>query len=259
MKPILRWVGGKSRLVPKLRQLLPADYANRRHVEPFAGSAALFFAMEPRLALLADVNKQLINFYTHVVQSPQLILDLSRAIDDQGTGAPWYNGVRSAFNKVQPYVIQAAFFWALNRSCFNGIYRVNGDGKFNVPYGGKRSALPVSLHHEANLLAGASMRDRSYLETLSTCGPGDFVYCDPPYPGTFGGYDKAGFGWGDQVALREACDYAKRRGAFVMVSLNDVPKVREIWRDWTITPVDAHHSVAADGGKRGKVKEVVIT
>ena len=178
-KPILRWAGSKRQLVPHIAAYWPGGSV--RYIEPFVGSAGLFFAVQPSYAILGDINAALIETYRMVRDVPEpLHLALKKWINDEAE----YYRIRAMEPVDMDPVGRAARFLYLNRFCFNGLYRTNGAGYFNVPYGGNRSGqLPTLRHLRAagKLLERAKLVSGDFRETLSTVGPNDFVYLDPPF------------------------------------------------------------------------------
>lgn len=177
--PFLRWAGSKRQLLPLLATY--SNCSNTRYVEPFAGSAALFFYLAPRRALLADINKELISAYRQVKSRPRAV-----AAELAGTrrGRHSYNRLRAVNPTTLSGPQRAARFIFLNRFCFNGLYRTNRAGQFNVPYGGDRTGNPPSSAHLfacSTLLKRASLLTSTFHETLDEAVSGDFVYLDPPF------------------------------------------------------------------------------
>jgi len=180
LPPLLRWAGSKSQVVRQLAAFAPSDA--KRYVEPFAGSACLFFHLGPQRALLADINGELITTYAVLVDDP---LGVDVALQALGPAdSKRYYEVRSLRPERLGSAARAARFLYLNRYCFNGLYRTNQLGDFNVPYGALRSGqLPTleQLETYATRLADAELETADYVETCRKVVEGDFVYLDPPY------------------------------------------------------------------------------
>lgn len=251
VKPFLKWAGGKSRLVPKLKPFLPNDLSSRTYYEPFLGSGALFFELAPARAHLSDANARLIRTYLELRRDPAELVQRIEALR-----ALEYNELRSRFNRAPC----GASFILLNKTCFNGVYRVNAKGEFNVPKGRFASEpkvyCPVELERSAMLLRRASVRHGSYLSELVRAEHDRaFVYLDPPYDRSWTGYTAGGFDAGDQEALRDACLRLDAAGAYWLLSNHDTPLVRELYRGFYFDLVDAPRSV---GKSRVSVPEVVI-
>jgi DNA adenine methylase len=275
-KPILKWAGGKARLLSQLALLMPEDvrpgFAGRL-VEPFVGGAAMFLWLRPSGALLADSNDELINLYEVVRRHPD---ELETALDfyqSLAHDSDVYYAQRA--DDPQDPVKRAARLIYLNRNCFNGLYRLNRSGKFNVPFGRYRSK--PKLYDRENLalvsdaLGAAELRVAPFEETLAQVEPGDFVYLDPPYypisqTSSFTGYTGAGFGHADQVRLRDAILETHRRtsgAARIMLSNSNAPGLIELYEPYPeilhVHSVTAMRAVGAKSSSRGLVEEVAIT
>lgn len=268
--PFVKWVGGKGRLLGQLMPLLPPGVERMRHVEPFMGGGAMFFARRPERALLCDVNPELVSTYTMVrdrVEDVIAELDAHAAHHHRGDEATYYYEVRERYNRGRgDAAARAAMFIYLNKTCFNGLHRVNKKGEFNVPAG--RYVNPRILDEEglraASLeLKSAELRCAGFETLLASARPGDFVYFDPPYEpvsrtANFTSYAQEGFTQDDQTVLRDVFNELTRRGARCMLSNSDVPFIRELYRDHRIDIVAAPRAVSCDATKRGMVSEVVV-
>lgn len=265
--PFLKWAGGKGKLLAQLRPLLPAGMAHRRHLEPFVGGGAMFFGLQPARAYLSDVNEALIETYRAVAEDVEgLIAELTRL--SHRTAANDYYDLRERYNKgtVRSKTRKAAMFIYLNKTCFNGLHRVNRRGEFNVPYG--RYAKPRIVNPDALRAASYALRDveircDSYESLLRTARPGDFVYFDPPYApvsqtASFTSYAQGGFGDADQTRLRDVFRALDRRGCKLMLSNSDVPLIRELYADYRQDRVAAARAINCDAAKRGKISELVV-
>lgn len=265
--PFVKWAGGKSRLLPQLRPLLPPGVELMRHVEPFMGGAAMFFALRPKRALLCDINPALLGTY-HAVrdQVDCVIPHLRRLARTHDTGT--YYEMRERYNQTRTLsdAERAALFIYLNKTCFNGLHRVNRRGEFNVPVG--RYAKPAILDVETLLAAsaqlrGADLRCGGFELLLTAAKPGDFIYFDPPYEpvsetSSFTAYAQDGFRREDQLRLRDVFRVLDRRGCKLMLSNSDVPFIRELYRDYHVRTVCAPRAINSDASRRGPVSEVVV-
>jgi DNA adenine methylase len=265
--PFVKWVGGKGKLLPQLLPMLPPGADRMRHVEPFAGGAAMFFARRPERALLCDINAALVDTYLAVRDEVEVVIaELALLARAHGEGSYYrarerYNA-REGLSRAQ----RAALFVYLNKTCFNGLHRVNRHGKFNVPEG--RYTNPRILDEEglraaSAALARAEILHCSFEELLAIAKPGDFVYLDPPYEpvsrtASFTRYADDGFSQDDQRRLRDVFAALDRRGCKLMLSNSDVPFVRELYARWRIDVVFAARAVSCDAQKRGPVPEVVV-
>jgi DNA adenine methylase len=265
-KPFLRWAGGKSRIVKHLQNYLPREKF-RDYWEPFLGSAALFFALGPETAHLSDSNSDLIACYKQVRDKPDLVYRYLREHLSK-TSEEYYYEVRRAYNTSRPSAAQAARFIYLNRTSFNGIYRVNQKGEYNVPYGHKEPPPAPSkgdLRIASELLKNASLSAKSYDVALADNAPkaGDLVYLDPPYPpisktSRFTHYTTSRFSLQDHKAIAVIANQLRSHGCFVMISNTDIPPIRELYPGWNMHRLPVVRWIAANGSRR-KVADLVIT
>lgn len=264
--PFLKWAGGKGKLLTQLSPLLPAGFESMRYTEPFLGGGAMFFAFAPwREAWLSDVNPDLIGTYKAVRDDVEAVIAwLDEPLTQSMSG---YYDVREAFNgrdEQSPFQ-RAAWFIYLNKTCFNGLWRVNRAGAFNTPRGDYEAPAYdyAALRAASKALQGAMLNIGPFSEMLYDCGEGDFVYLDPPYvpaskTAKFTGYAKGGFAEYDQRALAKAFLAAHARGARMMLSNSDTPLVRDLYTGMNVTQVSAARSINSKAGKRGPVAEVVV-
>lgn len=266
-KPFIRWVGGKSRLIPYLKKYLPPDISSiNTYFEPFLGSGSLFFELQPSKAVLSDINKELIDCYQAIKNNPNVV---SKHLEEHisKSSKDYYYQMRQEFNSSKPSVRRAAMFIYLNKTCFNGIYRVNKKGEFNVPYGFKE---PPFIPSEKNLevihsaLKKAEVLYCDYTKIISRVGNEDFVYLDPPYPplnGTsnFTHYTASRFSLEDHHKL---CNFAKElasKECKVLISNASIPFIYSLYEnDFNIYEMEVTRYVKTDGD-RYKVKELAIT
>lgn len=270
MSPVLKWAGGKSQLLDFISANMPESYG--RYYEPFVGAGALWLAMAPKHATVNDANGQLINLYLQLKEDPQQVVSRLKELDWTPCDKAFYRAMRDLYNsKVESGAMDAegaALMIWLNKHCFNGLYRVNGKGLFNVPYNGRTVAKSFD---ERNFT-----RISSYLrenDVLVTCGdfenacrdvrPGDFVYFDSPYvpagpTANFTAYAKSGFTSADHERLAALFHRLNRIGAKLMLSNNDVPTVRELYRDYEIRSIEVGRMINRDASKRTG-KEILVT
>ena len=269
-KPFLKWAGGKTKLLPQLEPLLPPDVAERRHFEPFMGGAALFFARAPRVALLSDVNKDLVHTYRAVRDDlEQVIAALQEHVHYHKRFADkHYYAVRDDYNaNDRGGALRAAQFIYLNKTCFNGLHRVNKTGAFNVPVGSYKNPdiCNVSTLRNAHaVLQHAAIDHRTFDEVIHRAQPGDFVYFDPPYEpvsatSSFASYALEGFTRYDHIRLRGVIDDLDRRGCKVMLSNSDTPFLRAIYTRYNTHLISAARSINSKAEGRGDVSELVVT
>ncbi len=267
VKPPVKWVGGKGRLCTALSGLLPAGAERMRHVEAFAGGAAFFFFRAPQRAVLLDVNEALIETYRAIRDSVEDVIQDLRPLAEVHTTESYY-AVRRLYNEegTGSGSLHAARFIYLNKTCFNGLHRVNSSGAFNVPAGRYKSPRivdPEGLREVSRALQGVRLEARSYCSLLDWAQPGDFVYLDPPYApvsstSNFTSYAASRFLEEDQRELRDVYRALDRRGCKLMLSNSDQTSIRELYQGFDVTQVWAPRLVNCNARKRGAVAEVVV-
>lgn len=261
VRPIVKWAGGKSQLLAELSSRTPDGYS--RYFEPFGGSAALLFHLQPSTATLADANDELMNCYRVVRDDVEsLITDLSGHKND----ADYFYAMRAIDPSTLDEVTRASRFIYLNRTCFNGLYRVNRRGQFNTPFGAYRN--PRICDAENLRAASATLREvelleGDYLDALTLAEAGDFVYLDPPYVpvsvySDFKRYTKVQFREADHVALAGAFRELDARGCKVMLSNSSAPLVLDLYKDFNVELVQARRMINSNANGRGSVAEVIV-
>jgi DNA adenine methylase len=268
--PIIKWAGGKSRLLGQLLPMLPKGAELMRHVEPFIGGGAMFFARAPQRALLCDVNPALINVYESVRDRvEELITELEQlAASHEADDSRAYYRVRERYNRSRSLssTERAAAFVYLNKTCFNGLHRVNRRGEFNVPagrYKNPRIVDPEQMRNASRALKHAELRLGGFEHLLSTARPGDFIYFDPPYEpvsttASFTAYAQDGFRREDQMRLRDVFAALDKRGCKLMLSNSDVPFIRDLYKAFKLDTVLAPRAINRDATKRGNVTELLV-
>ncbi|MFO0693496.1 MAG: DNA adenine methylase [Polyangiales bacterium] len=265
--PFLKWVGGKGRILAQLMPLMPAGVEKMRHVEPFIGGGALFFHQRPERALISDVNPELIGTYESIRDDVHGVIDALAALSEVHSKEAYYE-VRERYNVRghRTKAERAAMFVYLNKTCFNGLHRVNRRGEFNVPAGEYKNPriLDVDcLKAASHALQKTEIRCAGYDHLLESAKPGDFVYFDPPYApvsdtANFTSYAQDGFGTEDQTRLRDVFKALDRRRCKLMLSNSDVPLIRDLYSDFRIDVVAAPRAINCNAEKRGPVTEVVV-
>jgi DNA adenine methylase len=260
MQPFLKWAGGKRWLV---QQGLPLPADHRRLIEPFAGGAAVFFSLQPASALLADVNPELINLYEVVRDQPE---KLRRVLEwyQANHGRDQYYKTRS--RQFSSPLLRAARMLYLNRTCWNGLYRVNRRGEFNVPIGTKSAVIMLTddFIQAGSLLQRADLRCQDFEATISQAGDGDFLFVDPPYTvrhnmNGFLKYNEDIFNWDDQVRLADCLNEARLRGAAIVVTNADHPSVRELYvSSFGYSPVERQSVLSGPAHGRGRTTEALF-
>jgi DNA adenine methylase len=260
-KPFLKWAGGKRQLLSRLRTLVPSSY--KRYFEPFVGGGALFFDLRPKKGILSDVNAEIIDCYLAVRDH---VGELISALKEHDHDSKHYYQVRATDPRSLSLVERAARTIFLNKTGFNGLYRVNRSGQFNVPFG--RYANP-NICNETNLracsavLAGTELIVRDFEEAVKTARAGDFVYFDPPYvplsrTATFTAYAAGGFGPDAQARLADVFGQLSGRQVSVLLSNSDVPRIRKLYAPYHVEVVKASRAINSKASRRGPVSEVVV-
>jgi DNA adenine methylase len=267
--PVLKWVGGKRQLLGTLNPLLPSKKITA-YCEPFVGGGALLFKLQPNIAFINDINDDLICVYSVIKNDVEALIAALQGFRNE---ADYFYAVRDWDRDKDKYsalsdVEKAARMLYLNKTCYNGLFRVNNAGEFNSPFGNYRNPNIVNaptLRAVSSYLNSASIHLTSidYAEVLKTLPKGTFVYLDPPYDpvsdtSNFTGYSKDGFTRDDQIRLRECCDDLAARGLQFMLSNSATDFIRKQYAAYHITIVQAKRAVNADSTKRGEVDEVVV-
>lgn len=266
--PIVKWVGGKTKLLPELRSRLPETW--NRYFEPFVGGGALFFALEPKVAVLGDMNKALVGTYRAVARDVDaVIVRLAEHKAMHGSDENYYYGVRATWNAGDvddASAERAAMFLYLNKTCFNGLWRVNKQGGNNVPkgdYANPRIYDEIALRAASAVLGRADLRVSSFQDVVVEAEPGDLAYFDPPYDpvsktANFTSYTKDGFGREHQERLASVARGLVDRGVQVVLSNHDTPFIRSLYQGFRIDTVRCPRAINSKGDKRGAVDEVII-
>lgn len=262
--PFLKWVGGKRQLLKAIRALIPKRVGT--YFEPFVGGGAVFFDLQFPTSVLGDINPDLVESYQVVRdRAADLIEALERHAERHNK--KHYYAVRSLEPQTLSAVERVARLVYLNRTCFNGLYRVNKQGQFNVPMGAYKK--PRICDHANLLAAGEALRSAEVIcagfrEICRNATSGDFVYFDPPYvplsaSSNFVSYVQDGFSLADQEELAALFRELSSRGVNCLLSNSSAPRVLELYRDFNIVFVEARRAVNSVGNGRGKVNEVLVT
>ena len=262
LKPFLKWAGGKRWLLSELRELIPSSFNS--YYEPFLGGGAVFFGLNPAKAILSDLNKDLIELYQMVRNRPD---DLLAKLSDHhiNHSKDHYYETRSLF-PIDP-IERAARMLYLNRTCFNGLYRVNKRGEFNVPIGTKSKVVfeDESFARLSNSLMRADLFAQDFQVTLREAGKGDFVYVDPPYTvaHNFNGFLKYNdniFSWDDQVRLRNLLEDAAIRGANIVVSNANHKSIRDLYQGFgKLKELPRYSVIAGPSNRRVPTSELLFS
>jgi DNA adenine methylase len=268
-RPFLKWAGGKTQLLSRLESLFPPAGSFTRYLEPFLGSGAVFFRVRqrcaPREVILADGNEDLILAYRRIQQDVEGVIDLLER-HRRRHGREHYYRVRSRRPAALSPAARAARLIYLNKTCFNGLYRVNAQGGFNVPMG-RYENPPIldaaNLRSVARALRGVHLKAAHFRATLDYARKGDFLYFDPPYhplsaTASFTSYMNGSFRERDQEELAEVYGVLSERGCRVMLSNSDAGLIRRLYGGYDIHPVSARRSINSNAARRGPVAELVI-
>ena len=273
--PIIKWAGGKTKLLPDLCKRMPPRF--RTYYEPFFGGGALFFHQLPKNAIISDLNTDLYALYLAVRDETDAVIDILRGLQTNHRRKSTYEQIRNEWNRASDRGLwslekRAAFFIYLNKTCFNGLWRVNSEGKFNVPKGDYPKGHVICDEHKiraaARALAPAHIRFGHYTSNCMGAKDGDLVYFDPPYDpvnktSNFTAYTSSTFGETEQWNLMLNAERLIHQGAFVMLSNSNTRFIRKIYREskvgFKLHRVSAPRSINSKASKRGNVSELIIT
>lgn len=267
--PVVKWVGGKTQLLNEIIPLIPKNFST--YVEPFVGGGAIIFTIQAKKAIINDYNIELINIYKVIKDNPnKLILALEK--HKRLNSKEYFYEIR-ALDRNETYfeinnVEKAARSIYLNKTCFNGLFRVNKMGQFNSPYGkyknpnivNKDNILAMSKYFNKNNI---KIMEGDYKDVLKNLRIGTFVYFDPPYipisvSSSFTSYTKDKFSKKNQLELKEECDKLNAKGIKFLLSNSDHPFIRELYKNYEIITVKAKRLINSNGNKRGEINELLI-
>lgn len=270
-KPFVKWAGGKRQILDKLTKYTPDEYDT--YYEPFIGGGALLFELSPKKAVINDSNEELINVYKCLCDYEKF-KKMCTVLNHYETNhsEEFYYEIRNKdrnkqiYNRLSDYTKAARTIY-LNKACFNGLYRVNKKNEFNVPFGKKKK---VNTYEGSNLITVSNYLTLNDVKILSTdfedalkdAKKGDFVYLDPPYDSdtkTFNSYTEEGFGKEEQKRLAKVFKNLDKKGVYVMLSNHNTSLINELYKDYNIHKIEAKRNINANGKKRGKVEELIIT
>lgn len=266
-KPFLKWVGGKRQLINDIKKYMPKKF--NRYFEPFVGGGALFFELKINDSIINDYNNELTNLYNVIKNSP---LELIEDVKKHKINSDYYYNIRSLDRDEKLYdnlsdIEKASRFIYLNKTGYNGLYRVNQKGQNNVPFGKYKS--PKILEEKniiecSKLLKNTKIMTGDFENIKSLIKEKDFVYLDPPYvplntTSSFTAYTDKGFDDDMQFRLKELCDYINEMGAYFMMSNSYTDFILELYKDYKINTVEANRALNCKATGRGKIKEVLVT
>ena len=270
-KPFVKWAGGKRQIIDKLKKYVPEEFDT--YYEPFVGGGALLFELSPKHAVINDSNEELMNVYRCLCDEEKFkkMCNVLNHYETSHSEEFFYevrnkDRSKNAYNRLSDYTRAARTIY-LNKACFNGLYRVNSKNEFNVPFGKK---LKVNTYEGSNLITVSNyltMNDIKILsvdfeEAVKDAKKGDFIYFDPPYDSdtsTFNSYTEEGFNKDEQRRLASVFKELDKRGCYVMLSNHNTLLVNELYKEYHVHIIEAKRNINANGKKRGKVEELIIT
>jgi DNA adenine methylase len=267
--PFLKWVGGKRQIMSEVVEHLPNNISKYKYIEPFIGGGAVLFHLQPKKAIINDFNSELVNVYNAIKNNLEdLIFDLQKHKNE----SDYFYKIRSVdrtedFNNLTE-VERASRIIYLNKTCYNGLYRVNSSGEFNSPFGKYKNPNIVNeptlraVNHYLNT-NDVQIKNVDYEEILQKADKNSFVYLDPPYypvseSSNFTGYVQGGWNVDDHTRLREVCDKLDKKGIKFLQSNSSADFIKDEYKDYNIHIIKANRSINSDGEKRGEVEEVLI-
>ena len=274
MKPIIKWVGGKTQLLDEIKKIItPELLEDHLYYEPFCGGAAVAFDLEHSLTVINDLNSELIHMYRVIRDKPEELISELKCFQNSHNTEFYYrvrNLDRTDTLSRMTDIVKAARTIYLNKTCFNGLYRVNSKGQFNSPIGRTASGKTPDIVQEdliremSKFLQNVLISNLSYSQVVAGAKDGDVIFFDPPYDTDeaiksdgFVGYQKEGWTRKDLEELKMICDELSIRGCKIVLTNNDTEFVRELFKDYNFKEVDVRRSVNRDGNSR-KGKELII-
>lgn len=270
LSPILKWVGGKRQLLHEIIPLIPEEVSI--YVEPFVGGGAVVFEYQPKTAIINDLNEELINVYKVIKESPEKLIEIL-TVHQENNSKDYFYEIR-ALDRVEDFserlsnIERAARTIYLNKTCYNGLYRVNSKGQFNTPFGRYKNPKIVD---ETAIYAMSSyfnnndikIMNADYKEALKNLDNKSFVYFDPPYlpisaSSSFTSYTENGFSLEQQVELKKQCDKLHEQGIKFLLSNSDHPFIKELYKDYHVKIIKAKRAINSKANKRGEINEVLV-
>lgn len=269
--PFLKWAGGKRQLLPEIRKYIPKSF--NIYYEPFVGAGALLFDIQPSKAVINDINKELIITYEQIRDNIDKLIDALKTHRENHSDK-YYYAVREK-DRVENYLLTtdpveiAARMIYLNRTCFNGLYRVNSKGYFNVPLGKYKNPNIVNentlraVHNYFNSMDFLNITDIDFKSVAVKAEKGDFVYFDPPYDpvsqtSSFTSYNESGFNKDDQIELANLFKELDAKGVYVLLSNSDTEFINDLYSEYRIEKVAASRNINSNGKSRGKINEILV-
>ena len=267
LTPFVKWAGGKTQLLLEIIKRVPKKF--NYYYEPFIGGGSVLLALQPLGATINDINKELIHVYNTIKHQPLKLVQAVYKLDSYECDCNYYLKQKDYYNKLiteQQYNIDmAALFIFLNKHCFNGLYRVNQQGLFNVPWNKKTSGVSINIENILNIsnyLQNIEIFNKDFEEVLEDCDEDDFIFIDSPYDpiceNGFIDYSKEGFTKEDHIRLAKVFKKLDERGCYCMLTNHNTSLINELYYDFNIDIVDVRRSINSNGNYR-KGKEVIIT
>jgi len=268
VNPILKWAGGKRQLLPQIISLFPNKYSELDYHEPFVGSGAVFFTIEPRSGSINDTNHHLVNFFQIVRDFPEELLEeASKYKYEKET----YYSLRDRFNEEELSDLErAALFLYFNKTGFNGLWRVNSRGKFNVPFGRYKNPTIVPadrIRDSSRILKNVEVFCTDFSYVVNYANEGDLCYFDPPYEPVsetayFTSYTAEGFDMNEQERLSDTCYKLDDKGVYFVLSNSHVKQIVDLYEpnpNFRVQIVKARRSINSKADKRGAINEILVT
>jgi DNA adenine methylase len=267
--PFLKWVGGKRQIMSSIVDMLPKNVGNYNYIEPFIGGGATLFHLQPKKAIVNDFNAELINVYEVIKNNlDELITDLKKHKNE----SDYFYRLRALDRSIEFWTLsnvqRASRVIYLNKTCFNGLYRVNNAGEFNAPFGSYKNP---NIVNEPTLKAVSKYLNTNDIQlltgdyeiVLNGLEKSSFVYLDPPYHpisenSNFTGYVQGGWNEASQIRLRNACSKLNENGIKFLLSNSSSDFIKDLYKDYKITTVKANRAINSNGEKRGEIDEVLI-
>lgn len=267
VQPFLKWAGGKRQLLDEIRKYVPKGY--NTYYEPFVGGGAVLFSLQPERAVINDINAELIRTYRVIRDDVDTLLEhLAKHQNDK----EYFYELRALdrteqFEALSP-AERASRLIYLNKTCYNGLFRVNRQGQFNVPFGDYKNPNIVNepvlrAVHQYLVENEIEILNTDFVEAVATAKEGDFVYIDPPYDpisstSSFTGYSLDGFGRDEQIRLKQTVDSLTNRGCKVLLSNSATDFIKDLYKDYQIVIVTANRAINSNASRRGKIDEVLV-
>ena len=273
VKPFLKWAGGKRQLLPEILKYLPKNIGKTTYFEPFLGGGALLFELQPKQAIVNDSNRELINCYRVIKDNVEELIEVLK-VHKAKNSKEYFDYLRERdrlkqYNKFSD-IQKAARIIYLNKTCYNGLFRVNSKGQFNVPFGSYKNpnildeAVLRGVNDYLNQKS-VTFLNRDFAEAVKDAKKGDFVYFDPPYDpvsntASFTGYDINGFNQNEQRRLKQVVDELTEKECYVMLSNSATDFILDLYKDYQKTTkiVSATRSINSNALKRGKINEILV-